>query len=163
MGYLMRNHAIIFIFTSLLLGCSTHLNPLDLPINLIDIKAQTFTYSDLNEDQNTLWEKARKHILETYGQNQPVIRVVNKENGTLIGKGIIDWKVLPTSESYCYSEYDFRLMARDDKARFQLQLLPGVLAKSNCEGRKLPSQYGYKQIIDKFDIMSDKLESALRE
>lgn len=159
----MKKHVITFIFTSLLVGCSTHLNPLDLPINLIDIKAQTFTYSDLNEKQNKLWDKARQHILKTYGQSQPVIRVANKENGTLIGKGMISWKILPSSQSDCYSGYDFRLLVRDDKARFQLQLLSGVPTKSNCKNWELPSQYGYKQIIDQFDIMSDKLELALLE
>ena len=153
---------IALIVSSVLVGC-THLTPLELPILASDIQPQTYTYNELTGKQNKLWEKARKHILETYGQNQPVIRVANKESGTLIGKGVIGWKILPSSQSYCYSEYDFRLMVRDDKARFQLQLLSGVPTKSNCKNRELPSQYGYKQIIDKFDIMSGKLESALRE
>ncbi|MGR6834150.1 hypothetical protein [Aliivibrio wodanis] len=153
---------IALLVSSVLIGC-VHLTPLELPILTSDIQAQTYTYNELTGKKNELWEKARQHILIMYGKNQPVIRVANQTNGTLIGRGVIGWKILPSSQSYCYSKYDFRLMVRDDKARFLLQLLPGVLAKSNCEGRELPSQYGYKKIIDEFDIMSDKLESVLRE
>lgn len=153
---------IALIVSSVLVGC-THLTPLELPILASDIQPQTYTYNELNAKQNVLWGKARKHILKMYGQSQPVIRVANQTNGTLIGKGVIGWKTSPTNELYCYSEYDFRLMARDNKARFQLQLIPGVLTKSSCENRELPSQYGYKQIIDQFDAMSDKLEIALLE
>lgn len=151
---------IVLIASSILVGC-THLTPLELPILESDIQTQTYTYNELNGKQDALWEKARNHIHTEYGQGEPVIRVANQTNGTLIGKGIIGWKILPSSQSYCYSEYDFRLMARNNKVRFQLKLLPDVLTKSNCEGRELPSQYGYKQIIDQFDLMSDKLERAL--
>lgn len=155
-----RPAIIVLIASSILVGC-THLTPLELPILRSDIQTQTYTYNELNGKQDELWEKARKHIHTEYGQGEPVIRVANQMNGTLLGKGVVSWTISPETQLYCYSEYDFRLMARNNKARFQLKLLPGVLTKSNCEGRELPSQYGYKQIIDKFDLMSDRLERAL--
>lgn len=159
----MKRVSIPALIASLVLVGCTHLTPLELPILASDIQAQTYTYNELTGKQNELWGKARIHILTMYGQDQPIIRVANQTNGTLIGKGVISWKILPSSQSYCYSEYDFRLLARNNKARFQLQLLPGVQTKSNCKNWALPSQYGYKQIIDKFDIMADKLEFALLE
>ncbi|MGR6861561.1 hypothetical protein ACU5EH_15305 [Aliivibrio salmonicida] len=159
----MKKHSFGLMLITLLSGCSTHLTPLDSPITIFDIKAQMFTYTELSDNQNVLWEKARRHLISTYGKSQPILRVENKVNGTLLGKGLVRWKKSSSSDSYyCYSEYDIRFMTRDHKARLQLTLLPGVPAKSECDDWGLPSQYGYEQIIDKFTVMSDDLGSVLR-
>ncbi len=159
----MKKQSVVLILATLLSGCSTQLSPLDSPITVFDIKAQTFTYNGLNGKQTTLWEKARRHIIVTYGQSQPILRVENKASGTLLGKGLVRWKLSSALESrYCYSEYDIRFMARDHKARLQLTLLPGVPTQSECDDWGLPSQYGYDQILDKFELISDNLDSVLR-
>lgn len=147
----------------LLSGCSTPTPPEIKPILLSDIKAQTFTYSELKGQQGALWEKARHHIAATYGKSQPVLRVENELNGTLLGKGVIRWKLQEGASSvYCYSDYDIRFMARDNKARFQLKLLAGIPEISECSDWELPSKYGYEQILHEFKEMSDRLELSFK-
>ncbi|MGF1906661.1 hypothetical protein [Aliivibrio salmonicida] len=159
----MRKQSFGLMLIALLAGCSSHLSPLDSPISASDIKAQTFTYTELSDKQKVLWEKARRHIISTYGKSQPILRVENESNGTLLGKGLVQWKKSSSSDStHCYSEYDIRFMTRDHKARLQLTLLPGIPTKSECDDWGLPSQYGYEQILDKFTVMSDDLGSVLR-
>ncbi|PQJ89225.1 hypothetical protein [Aliivibrio sifiae] len=160
----MKKQSVVLILATLFSGCSTQLSPFDSPITVFDIEAQTFTYSGLNGKEAALWEKARRHITLAYGKNQPILRVENKASGTLLGKGVVRWKSPSSLDSVeCYSEYDIRFMARDHKARLQLTLLPGVPTLSGCENWGLPSQFGYEQILNKFELMSDSLHSVLRD
>lgn len=160
----MRTRNLGSVLMILLTGCSTHLDPFDEPISIFDIQPQTFTYTALNNQQDVLWEKARRHIISTYGKSQPILRVENESSGTLLGKGIVRWKVSvsTTNKTYCNSEYDIRFMSRDNKARLQLLLLPNVFGDSECDDLTLPSKYGYQQIRNKFELMSNNLEFVLR-
>ncbi|OCH19781.1 hypothetical protein [Aliivibrio sp. 1S128] len=158
----MRTRNLGTVLMVFLTGCSAHLDPLDGPISIFDIKPQVFTYTELNSTQDILWEKARRHIMSTYGKSQPILRVENKSRGALLGKGVIRWKIsASTSNTYCNSEYDIRFMSRDNKARLQLLLLPNVSGDSECDNLVLPSKYGYEQILNKFEFMSNNLELAL--
>lgn len=158
----MKNH--IFFLTSLLLiqGCATDPNSPDYPISQMDIKAQTYTYTDLSGSKTEIWKAARNHLATAYGDSKSVLRVEDENDGTLIGKGLVQWKMLTTTLSpYCYSEYDIRFVAKDNKARLQLELLPGAPSLSECVAWSLPSRYGYDQILEKFAMISDQLESSL--
>lgn len=159
----MKKLLISFSICSALLGCATDPNSPDYPISQSDVRAETFTYIDLGSDKTELWKKARNYIATAYGNSNAVLRVEDESSGTLIGKGLVQWKMLTTPLSpYCYSEYDIRFVAKDSKARLQLELLPGVPAISECSAWSLPSKYGYEQILSSFSTMSEQLESSLR-
>lgn len=145
------------------LGCATNPNSPDYPISQSNVQAETFTYINLDSDKAELWKRARNYIATAYGDSKAVLRVEDESSGTLMGKGLIRWKMLTSSLSpYCYSEYDIRFVAKDSKARLQLELLPGVPAISECSAWSLPSKYGYEQILSSFATMSEQLEASLR-
>ncbi len=159
----MKNYLVISTITLGLLGCATNPNSPDYPISNTDIQPQTYTYVNLQTDKTELWKKARNYIATAYGDSKAVLRVEDESSGTLTGKGIIRWKMLTSTFSpYCYSEYEIRFVAKDNKARLQLELLPGVPAISECLAWSLPSKYGYEQILSSFLTMSGQLESNLR-
>lgn len=159
----MKKLLIGFSICSVLQGCATDPNSPDYPISQSDVQAKTFTYIDLGSNKAELWKRARNYIATAYGDSKAVLRVEDESSGTLIGKGLIRWKMLTTPLSpYCYSEYDIRFVAKDSKARLQLELLQGVPAISECSGWSLPSKYGYEQILSSFSAMSEQLESSLR-
>lgn len=91
------------------------------------------------------------------------MRVEDESEGSLIGKGLVQWKMIDSAISpYCYSSYDIRFLAKDGKARLQLELLSGVPAGSECVAWTLPSKYGYDQILVKFGLMAKTFETILR-
>ncbi|MUK62981.1 hypothetical protein GNP81_06095 [Aliivibrio fischeri] len=148
------------VFVLFLNGCSSS-DPLTMQIDPVNVKAQMYTYTDLNKNQSELWEITHQYLMNHYEQHQTEIRVMDRANASFIGKGIVKWKISPTEPLYCYSAYDFRFMARDNKARLQLKLLPGVPSLSGCHDWELPSEYGYKQILDKFEAISTQLNHEL--
>lgn len=146
----------------LLQGCATDPSSPNYPISQSEIQAQTYTYLNLKGNKTELWKSARNYIATAYGDNKAVLRVEDESEGTLIGKGIIKWKMMDVSLSpYCYSEYDIRFIAKDNKARLQLELLPGVPSISECVAWELPSKYGYDQILSDFSMISKQFESNL--
>ncbi len=158
----MKNKILGIVILLVLFGCANNPNAPDYPISQSKVKAQTFTYTDLDGDKEELWEKARNYIATVYGDSKAVLRVEDEKNGTLIGKGLIGWKIFSSALSpTCHSEYDIRFVAKDNKARLQLELLSGAPALSGCTW-KLPSNFGYEQVISEFERMSSELESALR-
>ncbi|WP_039462414.1 DUF4468 domain-containing protein [Vibrio navarrensis] len=143
-------------------GC-TSVDSVNYPISQSDIQPQTYTFLDLKSDKSELWKKARNHIATVYGDSKEVMRVEDESEGSLIGKGLVQWKMLDSAISpYCYSSYDIRFLAKDGRARLQLELLPGVPAGTECGAWTLPSKYGYEQILAKFETMAKKFETSLR-
>jgi len=158
----MRNKILGIVISLLLIGCANNPNAPDYPISKSKVKAQTFTYTELSDNKIELWKKARNYIATVYGDSKAVLRVEDEREGSLIGKGLIRWKIFDSVLSpYCYSKYDIRFIAKDHKARLQLELLQGVPATSTCNWA-LPSNYGYEQVLNQFSSMSEAIESALR-
>lgn len=159
----MKNKFILCCLILAIQGCATDSNSPNYPIPQLEVKAQTYTYLDLNDNISNLWKKARNYIASAFGNSKAVIRIEDEAGGTLIGKGIIQWKMLDSTLSpYCYSNYEIRFIAKENKARLQLELLPGVPAGSECVAWKLPSRYGYNQVVMKFNDISSQLENSLR-
>lgn len=141
----MKKELLYFSLALALQGCATNPNSPDYPISQSDVQAQTYTYVGLDGSKGELWKKARNYIATSYGDSKAVLRVEDENSGTLIGKGIIKWKMLTSSLSpYCYSEYDIRFVSKDNKARLQLELLAGVPSMSECVAWTLPSKYGIR-------------------
>jgi hypothetical protein len=154
---------IIIFFTAALLiqGCVS--TPENTPIKKDQLEVKTYTYTDLDGTKELLWKRANNYLASTYNNSKAILRVSDIEQGTLIGKGSYRWKMLDSYGSpYCLSEYQIRFIAKDQKARLQLELLEGAPPLSKCIAWTLPSGYGYSQIMNEFDDISEGLENALR-
>ena len=151
-----------FFATSILLfqGCATIENS---PIAREQLEIKAFTYTDLTGDKEQLWNRANNYFASAYNNSKAVLRTSSQIQGTIIGKGIVSWKI--RSDFYikpCYSEYQIRFVAKEHKARLQLELLEGTPPLSNCVYWTLPGGYGYQQVMDEFNEISSGLGKALR-
>jgi len=157
----MKNKILGSVISLLLVGCASNPNAPAHPISESMLKLQTYTYTDLNGTRSDLWKKALNYMATTYGDSKAVLRVEDELEGVLIGKGLVRWQKYDSFLSpNCLSEYDIRFIAKNNKARLQLELLRGVPAASECNWA-LPSNYGYKQILSQFSNISGNLKSAL--
>ncbi|WP_270804973.1 MULTISPECIES: DUF4468 domain-containing protein [unclassified Aeromonas] len=141
-------------------GCAS--GPEVTQISSSDIKPITFDYSIPNVSKHTLFTRARDHFATIYGDSRSVIRVTDENEGVIIGKGAIEWKVsIGLVPLICHSEYNIRFMAKDAKARLQMELIEGAPTFSKCSGWTLPSINAYKDVLASFDRTSKGVESAL--
>lgn len=142
-------------------GCQS--TPDDRPISKEQLEVKTYTYVDLSASKETLWLRARDYLASTYVDSKTINRVSDKDEGIWIGYASTRWKMLDTTFTQnCLSDYQIRFVAKDNKARLQLELLDATPPLSMCRGWSLPSGYGYKQIMAEFDQISRGLEHALR-
>lgn len=109
---------------------------------------------------NKLWRNARDYFAGVYGDSRSVFRVMDENDGTLIGRGLAPWKIPGGSE--CSTEYHIRFAAKDNKARVQFELIEGVPPTSPCSGWPLPSQDGYDSIKRSFAMTAKEVEGALK-
>ena len=159
---IMKNIILTTVFLSSMVGCA-NTDPALIPIKPTELEVSTYTYLDLDTDKAELWSRARNYIATIYGDSKSVLRVEDKEEGLLVGKGLTSWKMHPDRFSvYCHSEYQIRFLAKDNKARLQLELLEGTPSVSRCVAWTLPSGYGHEQIKAEFLGISKGLEQALR-
>jgi len=144
-----------------LIGCVSA--PKSEPITIPDIKPITYDYVIDNTSKDILWKRARNYLATVYGDSKSVIRVEDQGQGVIIGKGIVNWKIInQTYSPNCNSNYDIRFMAKENKARLQLELIEGVPPASKCTGWVLPSSFGYTQVEESFKNISEGLENALK-
>ena len=141
-------------------GCATYI-PLE---RLGNETKTTFTYDYEIEstNQNKLWKSARDYFAGAYGDSKSVIRVIDESEGTIIGKGTFSW--LMGSSQYtitCLTDYHIRFIAKDNKARLQLEIINSVPPLSKCTGWPLPSKNGYDLMLKSFQANSNALEIAL--
>jgi hypothetical protein len=124
-----------------------------------DAKSEfTFDYQISGGTKNDLWKAARDYFAGAYGDSRSVFRVMDQEDGTIIGKGTASWSLLA---SQCLTDYHIRFAAKDGKARLQFEIIRGVPALSQCAGWPWPSQSGYDKIVSNFTATSLGLESSL--
>ena len=137
-------------------------DPALVQIKEVDIKPFTYDFKMPNIGKNELYVRARDYIATVYGDSRSVIRVQDQENGTIIGKGVVDWRFKAGSLIQCSSNYNIRFMAKDYKARLQLELIKGAAAFSRCKGWKLPTVTGYNKIKVSFDSIAQGVEKAIK-
>ena len=119
----------------------------------------TYDYAVPGVEKDVLWTRARDYFAKSFGDSRSVLRVQDRESSTLIGKGAATWML---TTSVCASEYDLQFLAKDGKARLQLELNEGVPSYSGCQGWPWPSKSGYQEIVADFSSFSSGLESALK-
>lgn len=151
-----------FLFFALLSGCAT--GPNWTPVAEQDIKPVTYDYVIPDASKDVLFKRARNHFATVYGDSRSVIRVSDEAEGVIIGKGVIDWMIATDTLApiSCSSSYDIRFVAKDKKARLQLQLIAGAPVFSKCSGWRLPTVTAYKDILNSFGDISVGVEQALK-
>jgi hypothetical protein len=110
-----------------------------------------------------LWKRARNHITKIYGDSKSVVRVSDKKEGVILGKGLVRWTFDALGSLNCYNSYDLRFKAKDGKARMQIELLNRVPALSECKGFPLPHEDGYNQIKRNFKALNLGMKEALNK
>tara|TARA_B110000259_G_scaffold185302_1_gene234027 strand:+ start:622 stop:1128 length:507 start_codon:yes stop_codon:yes gene_type:complete len=122
----------------------------------------TYDYEMQNTEKSVLWKRARDYFAGAYGDSRAVFRVMDEEEGTIIGKGGASWAISsPVVSIVCVTDYHIRFIAKDNKARLQLKIIEGVPAGSVCTGWPLPSQEGYGKVVQSFNSNSEALKNAL--
>ena len=155
------------LLTSVLIlnGCVT---PGEIPLKVDPaiIKPMTFDYEIKGVDKDTLFVRGRDHFATIYSDSRSVIRVQDPIDGVILGKGYVDWKIMTGSSVVpfvqCDAQYNVRFIAKEGKARLQLELINGVSAYSKCPGWPLPSVSGYEEIKTEFKEISNSFDSSLK-
>lgn len=126
---------------------------------------QTYDYTVAAASKDILFQRARDYFATSFGDSRSVIRVQDEGEGLILGKGAVQWSVQPASSPYpvlsCYSEYDVRFLAKNGKARLQVELIRGAPSYSVCSGWQLPTVTGYQKILEGFNTFSKSLGTAL--
>lgn len=143
-----------FLTASLLLlltGCAS--------MEAVDPRAQrsfTYDYSVENTSKNDLYERARDYFATAYRDSDAVLKVQDKDSGTLTGKGVASWLFGGTAE--CFADYNIRFMAKEGKARLNLEMLQG---DRGCGPYGAINKPGYDHIVAEFKAISNELGAAL--
>ena len=153
---------LLFLSPLILFGCVSA--PKLTQIKSTDIKPITYDYKIHNTSKDTLFSRARNHFATIYGDSRSVIRVEDKKEGMILGKAAVDWK-LKTGSSLiphiqCTLNYNVRFMAKENKARLQLELIEGIPSYSECKW-ELPTTDGYQEILASFKSISIGVEKSL--
>ncbi len=152
------------ILAVLLNGCAV--GPELTPIASSDIKPVTYDYSIPNASKDVLFKRARDHFATVYGDSRSVVRVEDASEGLIIGKGAVDWHLTNAGSLLqptipCAAEYNIRFVAKDAKARLQMELIPGAPTFSQCSGWPLPTVTAYQGVLASFDGISKGVDKAL--
>lgn len=149
-----KNILLATAFVSLALtGCaSMKMAPADAPAEF------TYDYTLEGKSKDELYDVAVYYFAEKYNNSGSVVRVSDKENGIIYGKGVSSWLLIST---YCNTAHEFRFAAKDGKARLQYELIRGALPGAECRW-EWPTESGYQEIVSEFNDFSVGLEKALK-
>jgi hypothetical protein len=115
----------------------------------------TFDYQVPSKSKGELWKSARDYFASAYGDSRSVFRVMDPEDGTIIGKGTASWMLMTNN---CLTDYHIRFAAKDNKARLQFEIIRGVPPLSQCTGWPWPTESGYQEIVNSFSLTSTGLK-----
>lgn len=154
----------LLIFATILGGCAAPgIPPSQAPIT--DEKREfTFDYSVPGKSQQDLYRSARNYLATAYVDSRAVARVEDESQGTIIGKGVVNWNYR-TDESLlpivpCSSSYDVIFVAKEGRARLQLTFKEGAASITSCN-ISLPPKRDYPQIVKQFDAIAAGMGQAL--
>ena len=119
----------------------------------------------MGNQEKILFARARDYMATAYGDSRSVIRVQDENEAVIIGKGAVTWRMLPNNSlsGSCSTEYNIRFIAKDEKARLQVELIYGAPVYSSCINWKAPSPAAYRyDVLPSFDQLSKDLGSALK-
>lgn len=159
----MRIFVFVFACALLLSGCVT-IPPEKMPIT-DEQREFIYDYPAPGQTQHELFISARNYLALSYGNSKTVSRVEDEKDGTIIGKAIAYWNISTGSAFIphipCASNYDIIFVAKDGKARLQLNLVAGK-AIADC-GWTLPPKQDYPQIVSEFNVIAQSMGKALKK
>ena len=124
----------------------------------------TFDYPVPGKSQVELYRAARNYLATAYVDSRAVTRVEDEAQGTIIGKGVVNWNYRTDSSLLpavpCSSSYDVIFIAKEGRARLQLTFREGAASITSCN-ISLPPKRDYPQIVSQFNDMSAGMEKAL--
>ena len=121
----------------------------------------TYDFVVAGKSKSEIWKSARDFFAETYGDSRAVFRVMDEQDGTIIGRGASGWSLFEASSSTCVTDYHVRFAAKDNKARLQFEIIEGVPPHSPCTGWPWPTQKGYDAITQSFAGTASSLNVVL--
>jgi hypothetical protein len=138
----------------LFIGCAAHY-----PVPRDSQKLFTYDFSLPGKSKSELWKTARNFFAEKYGDSRAVFRVMDEQDGTLLGKGVVTWNIVSGSTGApCITNYYIRFASKNDKARLQFELIEG---SDGCPYYYLPPQKNYDEIVNNFSAIATELKADL--
>lgn len=160
----MKNTGLLALLVPVLIGgCAIEpMKPEDKMITKDVVAPITYDYVVEGSSKADLFQRARDYFATSFGDSRSVIRVQDETEGLILGKAGAGWDISsPYIVLTCHSEYDVRFMAKEGKARLQLELQAGAPSYSKCSGWQYPSVSGYEKIKGDFKAFSESLGQAL--
>lgn len=122
----------------------------------------TYDYKELNATKSEIFNRARNFLATSYGDTNEVLRVVDAEQGIIIGRGSSSWSINKLSADECSTTHNVKFAAKENRARLQFEIVSGAPAYSRCPGWDMPTIDGYQTIKTDFNAFSKRLEQALK-
>lgn len=118
-----------------------------------------FDYTVPGKNKSDIFKAARDSLAMSYGDSNKVFRVLDENDGTIIGKGIARCQLAPVLNAICDYDYNIKFMSKDNRGRLQLTI-GGVANPQNCNWDR-PSAYGSEQISKQMNEIGGLLDKAL--
>lgn len=119
-----------------------------------------FDYTVPGKSKAEIFKTARDSLAMSYGDSNKVFRVLDENDGTIIGKGIVKWQIASGFTTYCAYDYNIKFMSKDNRGRLQLTI-GGLSNLQDCKAWDIPSVYGNEQISDQMNEIGTLLGKAL--
>lgn len=141
-------------------GCVT-VPPDQLPITN-EQREFTYEYAAPAKSKSELFKAARNYFAIAFRDSNRVGRVEDESDGTIIGKAVAPWNLSADMVMIraipCASNYSMIFVAKDGKAKLQLNLIEGAVPP--C-GWALPPKRDYSQVVREFESLSKGLSAAI--
>ena len=132
----------------------------------IDTEKRAFIYDFVlpGKSKAELFKSAKYYMATAYGDVRAVNRLEDEDGATIIGRALMPWKLtvdslmIPTIP--CKSNYNIIFIAKEGKARLQLELQPGAANPGTC-GWELPPKRDYAQFPIYFEKVASEFSQAL--
>jgi hypothetical protein len=107
---------------------------------------------------------SRIFLAEQYEDSTKVIKFIDETEGLIVGKATENWFLVMGNMSVrCQSSYSINIQANNNLVILKLNLENRAPSTSRCKGWDLPTQDGYKIIVESFNSFAVKLAKNLQD
>lgn len=106
---------------------------------------------------------SRIFLAEHYEDSTKVIKFIDETEGLIVGKATEDWfLVMGEISMRCQSSYSINIQANNNLVILKINLEKKAPSSSRCKGWDLPTEDGYKRIVESFNFLAVKLANNLQ-